>query len=102
MIEVTILLPADDNDGKPFTPHHDDEYFLVLAELFGGFSLLPNLVKGGWIDKGVFYPDRNRQVIVSLDSITKGNLIREAVDYAKVHYNQLAIYISYYGNGEKL
>lgn len=102
MIEVQILIPVAGNDGVAFAREFDEVFEAKLVELFGGMSLSPHLITGAWIDDGTLYHDQTRIYTVALSSLAKGHLIGEAVEFAKVHYNQLAIYVRYLGLSEIL
>ena len=102
MIEVQILIPTNENSGQTFAPNHDAAFESELLRLFGGCSLLPGTVAGQWVDAGTIYTDQSRVYAVALKSLTEGNKVREATEFAKIHYGQLAIYVRYLGLSEVL
>jgi hypothetical protein len=102
MIAVEIFIPVASNEGEEFQAEDDAAFELHLLNLFGGMSRLPGLVQGAWIDAGAVYRDQNRVYVVALASIGDGSKIREAVDFAKKHYRQLAIFVRYLGQVEVL
>jgi hypothetical protein len=102
MIIVEILIPLTSNEGAVFTADHHAAFEAHLIAVFGGFSLLPGTVKGGWADAGVIYTDETRVYAVALVSITDGAKVADVVIVAKAHYAQLAIFVRYLGIAEIL
>lgn len=102
MVEVKILIPVRANDGAVFSAAHHGAFESELLQLFGGFSLEPLPISGGWQDGGIVYSDECRVYLVWLDSITNGGRVATAVTFAKAHYAQLAISIRYLGLAEVL
>jgi hypothetical protein len=100
MLIVEILIPLADNDGRTFTSDHHAAFEAALAGLFGGFSRLPGTVTGGWQHEGRLYRDDLVVYAVALPSIVEGAKVGEAVEIAKAHYAQLAIFIRYLGFAE--
>jgi hypothetical protein len=100
VIEVHILIPVADNTGKAFTAKDDAPFESELLNLFGGYSKLPGLVTGQWAAGGQVYTDQSRVYAVALKSITDGDKVRQAVDFAKANYHQLEIYFRYLGLSE--
>lgn len=103
MIEVQILIPIADNAGNLFGSVSYDEFQDDLLRLFGGCSGPSNPVPGAWRSpEGKVYFDSNRNYTIALESITLGNLIKVAVDFAKLRFGQEKIYIRYLGLSEIL
>jgi hypothetical protein len=102
MIAVEIYVPVASNQGEMFTREHDAVFELRLIHLFGGVSRLAGTVQGAWIDGGKVFRDENRVFMVAVASLTDGEKLREAVEFAKKHYDQLAIFIRYLGQVEVL
>jgi len=103
MIEVHVLIPVADNSGTLFSTVHHEAFEAMLRSEFGGCSLLPGLIAGQWTDaSGNVYVDQTRDYFVALSSITEGGRVRTAAEFAKVHYQQLNIYIRYLGLSEIL
>lgn len=100
MIIVELLIPLTANDGAAFTADHHAAFEASLIATFGGFSLLPGTVRGGWADAGVLYTDHTRVYAVAIASIGDGDKVRDAADRAKAHYGQLAIFVRYLGLAE--
>lgn len=100
MIIVEILIPLTSNEGAAFTADHHAAFEAALIATFGGFSLLPGTVKGGWSDAGVVYTDETRVYAVAIASIVEGGKVRDAAELAKAHYSQLAIFVRYLGLAE--
>jgi hypothetical protein len=55
---------------------------------------------GAWIDAGVVYRDSLVVYVIAMESITQGQLVGEVIEFAKRHYRQKALYISYLGQVE--
>lgn len=102
MIEITILIPLAGNDGLTFAPAHHAVFEREVVDVFGGFTLLPDAAKGGWVKDGTFYPDYHLQYVVALDSITHGGKVADIAAFARRHYRQEAIFIRYLGLAEVL
>lgn len=103
MIEVQILIPMTDNQGQAFDRNHDDVFIDFLTNEFGGCSQLPGSIMGSWKNAGVTYHDQNRIFMVVISGmLAQATQLRSAVDFAKSHYEQLAIYVRYLGQGEIL
>ena len=61
MFEITLLIPESDNAGEKFGPETFAQWEALLADRFGGFSLLPGTTHGGWRGPdGTMYRDRLR------------------------------------------
>ncbi len=103
MIVVEILIPLTSNEGAAFTADHHVAYEAHLITAFGGYSLLPGTVRGGWADAGIVYTDETRVYAVALASLlTEGHKVVAVVEIAKAHYGQLAIFVRYLGIAEIL
>lgn len=58
---------------------------------------------GAWIDGGTLYTDATRAYQVAVAGLLeRAEDIRRAVERARVHYRQEAIYVSYLGTAEIL
>jgi hypothetical protein len=102
VIEVHILIPVADNSGNTFDSAHDQAFENELVRLFGGYTGPSDAILGAWQHIGVVYRDQNKAYTVALRSLTDGNLVKDAAEYAKQHYSQLNIYIRYLGLSEIL
>lgn len=102
MFEVRINIPTYDNDNRPFTPVEFGVWESLLGQTFGGYSLLPGLVQGGWVDGETTYRDDLRVYVVALKSLTEGGDLKKVIDFAKLHFSQEAIYFAYLGQSEIL
>ena len=103
MIEIRIIIPVADNNGIRFTDSHNAKFEVRLVEVFGGFTRLPGETTGGWIDGGVIYADNGVIYVVAVAGLVSGSVkVIEITTYAKAHYSQLAIYVSYLGQSEVL
>lgn len=104
MFEIRIYIPLASNEGVTFTQEHHKVFESVLLDRFGGFSRLPGSVVGGWRDNGdgKVYHDFSIVYSVAIPSITVAGSLTKIVAFAKKHYSQLTIYISYLGLSEIL
>lgn len=100
MFEVRINIPTYDNNNTPFTPVEYTVWERKLSEAFGGYSLLPGLVQGGWVDGETTYRDDLRVYVVALGSLTDGGKLGDIIEFAKLHFAQEAIYFAYLGQSE--
>jgi hypothetical protein len=101
MVELTILIPIADNDGKTFAPAHHQVWERYIVETFGGFSLLPGSVVGAWSDDGTVFNDHARAYIIAVVGLLSiADKLRIAVRYAAQHYQQRTIYVRYLGISE--
>lgn len=101
MITITILIPLADNAAVTFAPAHHTAFEHQLAGIFGGFTRLPGEFWGAWIDLGTLYSDATRAYQVAVSGLVeRGEDIRRAVEIARVHYRQEAIFVSYLGQAE--
>lgn len=105
MIEVTILIPVASNDGDIFAAPHHAQWERFLAERFGGFTRVAGFNSGGWVDEatGRYYSDRTIVYVVAVEGLVGGSgggNLREAVSFAKDHYQQEAIFLRYLGVAE--
>ena len=101
MIEIKVIIPKADNNGQPFTEGHHEAFEGFILSLFGGITRLGE-VEGSWLDGGVTYHDASRLYLIALDSITQGGDLKRVVEFAKMHYQQEAIFIRYLGLAEVL
>src|SRR5262245_18034325 len=97
MIEIQMLIPVADNKGVVFAEAHHALFEVQAIAVFGGFTRLPHEAAGGWVNSGVYYPDRTRVYVLALDSIVNGVKVGELATFAKIHYVQEAIYVRYLG-----
>lgn len=95
MFEVQILIPVADNSGHAFTASHHVAFESFAANLFGGITRLPRLTIGVWVEALVVYNDRCRVYVVAIGSIVDGGKVGQLAQFAKVHYQQKAIYVRY-------
>jgi len=102
MFAVQLLIPLSDNDSKRFSPEHHNEFERFVVERIGGLTLLPGEAAGVWTDAGITYRDTMLIYLIAVDSITQGHLIAEIAEFAKRHYRQKALYVSYLGYVEIL
>jgi hypothetical protein len=101
MIEVTIYVPAADNDGATFTPTHHAMFEAFILDRFGGLTRATQEVEGVWKNQdGRTFTDRNLVYLVALQSILEGERLREVLGFAKLHYRQEAIFFRYLGIAE--
>ena len=101
MFEVKILIPLASNDGDTFTQAHHEQFEATAINLFGGLTRY-GAAEGSWAENGAIYRDRHLVYAVALASLTDGAKIGDLVAFAKAHYGQLAIYVTYLGQAEIL
>jgi hypothetical protein len=103
MIDVQILIPVAGNDGIPFERTHFAAFESEITATFGGYTLLPDTVTGGWRnDAGVLFTDESHIYIVAIVSLTDGGRLGELIAFAKTHFAQEKIGIRYLGLFEAL
>jgi hypothetical protein len=103
VVIVEILIPLTSNEGAAFTADHHVAFEAHLITAFGGYSLLPGTIRGGWMDAGVVYSDETRVYAVAVTSLlVDGHKVVAIVEIAKSHYGQLAIFVRYLGLAEVL
>lgn len=102
MLAIEFFIPLAGNDGHTFTASHHLAFETVMVDIFGGFSRLPGTVTGRWADAGRVYHDDLVVYLVALPSITAGDKVARAVEVAKAHYAQEAIFLRYLGTTEIL
>lgn len=102
MIEVIVMIPIANNDGKPFSAADFLAFEDFATGIFGGVSRLPGETQGVWVDGGVRYDDRLVTYLVALPSIIDAGRLSGLIEFAKAHFEQEAIYIRYLGIAEIL
>ncbi|MBW1878821.1 MAG: hypothetical protein JRI25_20465 [Deltaproteobacteria bacterium] len=100
MLGIELFIPLADNDGRRFGDDHHAAFEAGLAAIFGGCSRLPGAVIGAWEHEGRTYHDDSVVYLVALPSLLDGGKVRQAVEVAKRHYRQEAIFIRYLGQVE--
>ncbi len=100
MIEVTLLIPLDANDGVEFSASHHSDFEVFLGKTFGGFTRVPGEARGVWFQDEVRYDDRMVAYVVALGSLTEGGKLIRVTEIAKRHYRQEAIFLRYLGLAE--
>ena len=101
MVELTILIPVADNEGRLFSADHHRAFEAFAVARFGGITRYGQ-ARGTWVDEGTTYHDTTLVYGVAVPSITAGDKVREMVEFARSHYRQEAIYIRYLGVAEIL
>jgi hypothetical protein len=102
MLEVIILIPTFDNDGRPFRKGEFIEFEALACETFGGVTQLDSGLVGRWLDDGQVYQDTTLAYLVAVKSITDGGKVGELAEAAKRIFAQKAVYIRYLGRAEIL
>jgi len=95
VIKILVLVPVADNTGAPF-PESAWLAFEARLLAFGGFSVRAD-VAGVWQAEGRTYRDRSREYTVSLSSWWAPPDWLAAVDWARDHFRQLALYVEVAG-----
>lgn len=101
MFEIRMLIPVASNDGATFTPGHHAQFEAMAVELFGGVTRYGSAA-GLWADGGKLFRDDTIVYSVAAGSIVDGAKVAQLTTFAKAHYGQLAIYITYLGQAEVL
>ncbi len=107
MFVLEVLIPVHDNEKVAFPPTWHHAFGTFLLETFGGYTKLPGTTQGAWIEttddgRKAVYTDESFVYLLSIDSITDGHKVVAAVDFAKRHYRQKAIFLRYLGVAEIL
>ena len=100
MIEVQLLIPVSDNDGRAFDPAHDAVFEEFLAGEFPkGFTRESGLTSGAWTNPtGTMYRDQCRVYVVAVSGVLEvSDKLHVVVEFAKAHYRQEAICVRYLG-----
>ena len=100
MIEVTILIPQTDPEGKRWPGGTLQTWRGWLATRHGGFTLGQSSV-GGWMnaqDKVML--EENQEYIVAVSNLPALSGLLSTIRWARGHFNQEAIYIRYLGRAE--
>jgi hypothetical protein len=100
VIKTSVLIPLADNEGAAFSKITWEGLHTRLAD-FGGFSFTRG-VFGFWVDAGKTYEDESRQYSISLDSWTQFPAWLAVMQWARVEFRQLALYIEVAGHPEIL
>jgi hypothetical protein len=102
MFLITISIPTTSNEGETFTPEHHKGFEAIVVNQFGGLTRRGETVSGMWRDGDRTYCDVNIEYLIAVGSITDGAKLKMVVEFAKRHYRQEAIFISYLGVAEIL
>lgn len=103
MVKVQIYVPTTGNDGIEFGDAHHESFEKLVVSLLGGITLLPGTTKGRWMDGAIEYLDRCLVYEVAVSGIVKESpAILRIIEFAKKHYGQLAIFVTYLGIAEIL
>ena len=89
MQKISIIIPKNNNDGRPFPEDRIRSIELELLKISGGYSRYD--VTGQWIDGGKIYTDISFKydLIVTSD---QADLVKTVVSGAKTVLNQLSMY----------
>lgn len=103
MINIDILIPVSDNEGESFPQEHHFAFEQVILDHFEGFTRPTGVSIGGWKDPtGKVYRDLSITYRIAVPSITAAAPLAKIIDFAKSHYRQLAIFVTYLGMSEVL
>jgi len=108
MFEVTMYIPTngnEDNNGDraEFSADHHSAFEAVAFEMFGGYTLLPQLNKGSYLNRaGQRDVETTRSYVIGISSLEQGSKIAELARFACAHYAQECIGVSYLGQFEML
>jgi hypothetical protein len=99
MFEVMILIPKADNDGNVFSADHDRTFEESVIHLIGGLTWRGS-AEGLWASDGRIHRDAMGTLILALRSLAEGAKVGEIAIFAKTHYRQEALYLSFLGVSE--
>lgn len=92
MFEIQVFVPVADNDGVVFDDGAFGALETVLCDRFGGFSLFPTPVVGGWRGpEGRIYRDTLRAYAVWTETPELSDDLRATAAYVKVAFAQEAV-----------
>lgn len=100
MFEAEILIPLADNAGKAFDPKRFETFERKAARFFGGATRLEGPTNGVWLDGKRLYRDELVRYVIALGSIGQGGDAVKLARFAKVHFEQEAVYLRYLGHAE--
>lgn len=100
MFEIQILIPRYDNHGNGFAAGTYKVWEAELVNRIGGFSKLAGTVAGGWAHQGKHYTDESFVYVVAVASIGDGAKVVQLAHYAKMLFQQGAIFLRYLGVAE--
>ena len=96
LIEVTILVPLSAGIERDWRRAEDR----ALA-LFGGFSWVPNEVRGAWADdEGLRHDDATHRLSIAVDSLGDLALVVAFAREVGAMYGQQSMYVSALGVSE--
>ncbi len=101
LIELVVLVPLLDNEGRSFSDGAWRELERRLLQLSGGLSKQEGIT-GTWLDEGVSYGDVSRQYTVAISSWRTFPPWLSIVEWAREEFRQVAMYIRVAGIAEIL
>lgn len=101
LIKALVLIPTRYNDGNPVGRRSFAEFETRFEAISGGFSRRDG-VQGAWSHEGVRYTARSREYTVGVDSWRKVVAFLEVVDWARVEFDQMEMYVEIMGVAETL
>jgi hypothetical protein len=99
LFEVLVLIPKADNDGNDFPSAHHLSFEAFVLDRVGGLTWIGE-AQGVWANDGRIYRDGMRTLKLAIRSIGDGGKVVEIATFAKAHYSQEAIFISFLGVAE--
>ena len=99
MIKTMFLVPARDNDGRPFASSSWRSLNGLLVATFGGYTVTAG-VRGAWQFESRIYHDISRQYVVVLASWNQFGAWLEVIGWVRDEFHQEAIYIEVNGQPE--
>lgn len=94
-----IQIPVKTNNGITFSEYHHSQFEKRLLDLSGGYSKLPE-IKGVWIENSPEFPYVEQMIPYRFT--TAGGFPVDLVNFAKEHYEQIAIFIAEIGTAQIL
>lgn len=102
MFEVKFLIPVVSNTGDVFTKAQHEAFEAKATKLFGGVTFYPGYARGSWENEGRVFREESIVAAVAVKSLADWGKIIELEEFAKAHYQQLAVCLLYLGQVEIL
>jgi hypothetical protein len=92
-----IVLPSLFNDGTPVPPEAHLATWRELLERFGGATLEPQILRGGWIHQGQRYEEPNLRLFADVEDTPENvAFFKEFKETLKRRFQQIDIWIISY------
>ena len=101
LIELEVLIPRRDNQGRRFPEASWRELEQRLRHVAGGFSREDRIV-GQWASNDTLYRDVSQRYTVAIKSWRQFPSWLDVMEWARAEFRQEAIYIRVHGRAEIL